>query len=124
MKSYKIPLRFWFLAAPAVAVPPAAILACPVGLCLLIAALLFSSVCPSPVSSTFNTAISAPGTFLERTLLDPFLPPDFYAERCGGAVFIPALFFMGFPYAWFFCMILLSLLGFSRWNREKENNSP
>jgi len=111
-RKYRIPLRLCFFLSPIVALLPAAILALPVGFCIVLATLLL----PTSIISVF----AFPGTFLENMLLVPFLPPDYYTDKCGGALLIPGLAFLGLPYSWFFSTAFLCLLGFSHWNRNTE----
>jgi len=112
-RTYRIPLRLWFFMSSIVALLPAAILALPVGFCIVIVALLL----PTSIISV----LASPGTFLENMLLVPFLPPDYYTDKCGGVLLIPGLTFLGLPYSWFFSTTFLCLLGFSHWNRNTES---
>jgi len=114
-RTYQIPLWLWFFMSSIVALLPAAILALPVGFCIVIAALLL----PASIISV----LASPGTFLENMLLVPFLPPDYYIDKCGGVVLVPGLAFLGLPYSWFFSTSFLCLLGFSHWNRNTESST-
>jgi hypothetical protein len=92
-----------------IAILPAVIFAYPFGFCVYVAAFFFGGgpmEQASQFSKMFAEALCAPVFFSSLLFPNP-----------GGELGLTLLAF-GFPYAWFFFTIVLSLLGFSRWNRK------